>query len=81
MVIAIKLLLSPLLAAVLAVSAGVPPVVQQVLLLECAVPSGAIAAVLASRYGLDRSLAGWLVIGTFLVSLVTIPLVFLLAPV
>lgn len=80
-VIAIKLFLSPLLATVFAISAGVPPVVQQILLLESAVPSGAIAAVLASRYGLDGSLAGWMVVGTFLVSLVTIPLVFILVPV
>lgn len=80
-VIAIKLLLSPLVVTLFAVSAGVPLVVQQILLLESAVPSGAIAAVLASRYGLDRSLAGWMVVGTFLVSLVTLPLVFLLSPV
>lgn len=80
-VIAIKLLLSPLVAAWFAISAGVPLAVQQILLLESAVPSGAIAAVLASRYGLDRSLAGWMVVGTFLVSLVTIPLVFLASPV
>lgn len=79
-VVAIKLFLSPFLVTLFAISAGVPLVVQQVLLLESAVPSGAIAAVLASRYGLDRSLAGWMVVGTFLVSLVTIPLVFVLAP-
>jgi predicted permease len=81
LVIAIKLLLSPLVATVFAISAGVPLITQQILLLESAVPSGAIAAVLASRYGLDRSLAGWMVVGTFLVSLVTIPLVFILSPV
>jgi predicted permease len=79
-VIAIKLLLSPLVATLFAISAGVPLVTQQVLLLESAVPAGAIAAVLASRYGLDRSLAGWMVVATYLVSLVTIPLVFLLSP-
>ena len=81
LVVAIKLLVSPLVAAALALAAGVPPDVQQVLLLESAVPSGAIAAVLASRYGLDRSLAGWMVVGTYLVALATIPLVFALAPV
>jgi predicted permease len=79
-VVAIKLLFSPLVAAFLAVSSGEPLVIQQILLLESAVPSGAIAAVLASRYGLDRSLAGWMVVATFLVSLVTIPLVFLIFP-
>jgi len=81
LVVAIKLLLSPLLAIFFAASAGVPLVIQQALLLESAVPSGAIAAVLASRYGLDRSLAGWMVVGTYLISLVTIPLVFILTPV
>jgi malate permease and related proteins len=79
-VIIIKLLFSPVLAIFFATSAGVPLLIQQILLLESAVPSGIIAAVLASRYGLDGSLAGWMVVGTFLMSLLTIPLVFFMIP-
>lgn len=79
-VIAIKLLFEPLLATCLATSAGVSLMNLQILLLISSVPSGAVAAVLASRYGCDSSLAGWMVVGTFLVSLITIPLVFLFFP-
>jgi predicted permease len=41
-------------------------------------PSGAIAAVVAGRYGCDGALASALVIATYLVSLVTIPLMIFL---
>lgn len=75
-VISIKLLFEPVIATYFATSAGLALTIQQILLLESAVPSGAVAAVLASRYGCDSSLAGWMVVGTYVVSLVTIPLVF-----
>lgn len=80
LVVCIKLLFEPVTATFFAISAGVSLINQQILLLESSVPSGAIAAVLASRYGCDRSLAGWMVVGTYLVSLLTIPLVFLIFP-
>jgi predicted permease len=80
LVVCIKLLFEPMTATFFAVSAGVSSINQQILLLESSVPSGAIAAVLASRYGCDSSLAGWMVVGTYLVSLITIPLVFLIFP-
>lgn len=76
----IKLLFEPLFATLFAIALGEPLITQQLLLLLNAVPSGAIAAVLASRYGCDRSLAGWMVVGTYLVSLVTIPVIFLIFP-
>jgi predicted permease len=81
LVVCIKLLFEPMTATFFAVSAGVSSINQQILLLESSVPSGAIAAVLASRYGCESSLAGWMVVGTYLVSLITIPLVFLIFPV
>lgn len=81
MVISIKMLFEPLIASFFAISLGLPLISQQLLLLESAVPSGAIAAVLASRYGCDSSLAGWIIVATFLASLITIPLVFQLLPV
>lgn len=78
LVVCIKLLFEPIIATFFAVSAGVSLINQQILLLESSVPSGAIAAVLASRYGCDSSLAGWMVVGTYIVSLITIPFVFLI---
>ena len=78
LVVCIKLLFEPAAASFFALSLGVSAINQQILLLECAVPSGAIAAVLASRYHCDSALAGWMVVGTYLVSLVTIPLAFLI---
>ena len=56
--------------------AGVPYVTSLLLLFEAAIASGALAAVMASRYGCDGPLAGWLVMGTYLLSLVTVPFVF-----
>ena len=76
----IKLVFSPFIATFLAISTGESLVIQQILLLESAVPSGAIAAVFASRYGCDSSLAGWMVVGTYILSLATIPLMFLVLP-
>jgi predicted permease len=78
LVIGIKLLFAPVITAYFAISAGQSFINQQILLLESSVPSGAVAAVLASRYGCDGSLAGWMVVGTYLISLITIPLFFLL---
>ena len=80
LVVCIKLLFEPMTATFFAISTGVSLINQQILLLESSVPSGAIAAVLASRYGCDSSLAGWMVVGTYLVSLITIPLVFFIFP-
>lgn len=79
-VICIKLLFEPVIATYIAIFTGESLVIQQILLLESSVPSGAVAAVLASRYGCDSSLAGWMVVGTYLISLVTIPLMFLAFP-
>ncbi|HTY14965.1 MAG TPA: AEC family transporter [Methanoregulaceae archaeon] len=80
LVIAIKLLFEPVFATYFAISAGASVLNQEMLMLESSVPSGAVAAVLASRYGCDSSLAGWMVVGTYLVSLITIPLVFFMFP-
>lgn len=53
---------------------GLPPMERQVAMILAAMPSGAIAAVIADRYGCDGKLAAAIVIGTYLVSLVTLPL-------
>ncbi len=72
----IKLLIEPALVVAYAHVAGVSYVTSLLVLFEAAVPSGALAAVMASRYGCNGPLAGWLVMGTYLLSLVTLPLVF-----
>jgi len=41
-------------------------------------PSGAIAAVVANRYGCDGPLEAGLVIATYIISLITIPLLVLI---
>jgi len=80
-VIFIKLIFEPFFAAACSMLIGIPVISQQLLFLEAAVPSGAIASVLASRYGCDGSLAGWMVIGTYLFSLISIPIGFYLFPI
>lgn len=79
-VVLIKMCIEPMITITLGEFSGLSSMPQGLLLLQSAVPSGAIAAVLASRYGCDGSLAGWMVVGTYLVSLVTIPVIFLLSP-
>lgn len=72
----IKLLIEPALVMGYTQVAGVSYVTSVLLLFEAAIPSGALAAVMASRYGCNGPLAGWLVMGTYLLSLVTVPFVF-----
>jgi hypothetical protein len=73
LVVLIKMLVQPALALLLPHAAGLPLLTQEIILIESAMPSGAIAAVLADRYGCDGPLAAALVIATYLISLVTIP--------
>ncbi len=72
----IKLIFEPALVMGYSQLANVPYLTSQLLLFEAAIPSGAIAAVMASRYGCDGQLAGWLVMGTYVLCLLTIPLAF-----
>jgi malate permease and related proteins len=73
---AIKLIAEPLFAGVGGMFLGLPMIEEEVLILEAAMPSGAVAAVLASRYGCDGAIASSLTLGTYVVSLITIPVVF-----
>ncbi|HII05800.1 MAG TPA: hypothetical protein HA349_00350 [Methanotrichaceae archaeon] len=74
----IKLLAKPLIAFAMAETETLPMTVTEILLIEAAMPSGTVAAVLADRYGCDGSIASALVIATYGLSLVTIPLIMLL---
>lgn len=77
LVVLMKMIVQPTLALFLPYAAGLSPLTQQIILIESAMPSGAIAAVLSSRYGCDGPLAAALVVATYLISLVTIPLLIL----
>lgn len=69
----LSVIIMPLMVYGGAVLVGVPAITREILLIEAAVPSGAVAAVMAERHGCDGSLASILVIVSFLVSLITLP--------
>jgi predicted permease len=75
----IKLIAKPLIAFAMAETEALPLTLTEILLVETAMPSGTIAAVLADRYGCDGSIASALVIATYGLSLITIPIIMLVA--
>ncbi|RPI38772.1 MAG: AEC family transporter [Methanoregulaceae archaeon] len=75
LIVGLKLFLQPLLVLYGASFLSLSPLATEILVIEAAMPSGAVAAVIADRYGCDGPLASALVIATYLVSLLTIPLV------
>lgn len=72
----IKLIAEPIIAAVGGQLMHLPMLEDEILFIEAAMPSGAIAAVLAARYGCDGRIGSLLTLGTYAVSLVTMPLIF-----
>jgi len=54
---AIKLLAKPLIAFAMAETEALPMTLTEILLIETAMPSGTVAAVLADRYGCDGAIA------------------------
>jgi hypothetical protein len=77
-VIVLKLIVEPLVAWLLALSFELPHLQQELLVLQAAMPSGAISAVIAARYGCDGAVASALVIATAILCLVSLPLIVLL---
>jgi predicted permease len=75
LIVGLKLFLQPLFVLYGASLLSLSPLATEILVIEAAMPSGAVAAVIADRYGCDGPLASALVIATYLVSLLTIPLV------
>jgi predicted permease len=75
----IKLIAKPLIAFSMAKTEELPMMLTDILLIEAAMPSGTVAAVLADRYGCDGSIASALVIATYGLSLITIPIIMLVA--
>ena len=68
------MIIQPALVSYGAYAAALPVMNRQVLFVMASMPVGAVAAVLADRYGCDGRLAAVLVVCTYLISLVTIPL-------
>ena len=75
LIVGIKLFLNPVMIYFGATGLGLSGLATEILVIEAAMPSGAIAAVVAGRYGCDGALASALVIATYIVSLLTIPIV------
>ncbi len=79
LVCALKLMLEPLVAGGFAFVLGLPDFQRDILVIEAAMPSGALAAVIAARYGCDAAIASALLIATFVLSLFAVPLIGYLA--
>ena len=75
LVVGLKLFLHPMLVLYGASVASLSSLPTEILVIEAAMPSGAVAAVIADRYGCDGRLASSLVVATYIVSLLTIPIV------
>ncbi len=73
LVASLKLLLEPAVAAAFAWTLQVPQLQKDLLLVEAAMPSGALATVIAARYGCDAAVASALLIATLVLSLLAIP--------
>jgi len=73
-----KLLVEPALAGWSASYLGIPVLEREVLVLETAMPGGTVSAVIAARFGCDGAVASTLVVATYILSLVTLPLMFFL---
>lgn len=74
----INLIAEPLIALAGAHLFGLPQIEEQVLVIEASMPAGAVAAVIAARYGCNGGLASALTIAMYVLSLATIPLIYLL---
>jgi len=74
----INLIAEPLIALGSAHLFCLPQLEEEVLVIEAAMPAGAVAAVIAARYGCNGGLASALTIAMYILSLGTIPLVYLL---
>ena len=75
LVAGLKLIVEPLIAGGLAVVLALPPITRELLILEAAMPSGTLAAVLAARYGCDGAVASAVLMATYILSLVLLPMI------
>lgn len=71
----IKLILEPFVALFFAYSVGIIDMQTTILVLDSSLPSGAVTAILAEKYGCDGGLASTLLVVTYCVAPLTIPIV------
>jgi predicted permease len=74
LVAAIHLLLLPAIVFACGYAAALPAMQRTVAVILAAMPSGAIAGVVAERYGCDGKLASAIIVCTYIISLATLPL-------
>jgi len=74
LVVAIHLIVLPALVFCGGYATAMPVMQRQVAVILAAMPSGAIAGVVAERYGCDGKLAAAIIVCTYLISIVTLPL-------
>lgn len=74
-IVSLKMLLQPALVLLGAGIAGFPDLFTMILVIEASMPSGAVATIIANRYGCDGATASTMVIATYLIGLVTIPFI------
>ncbi len=74
----LSLIFTPLLVYAGANLINASSITQEILVIMASVPSGAIAAVMSERYGCDGPLASTIVILSFFVSLITLPVLSIL---
>lgn len=74
----IHLLILPVIVLIMGDLAGLPDMERYVSVIMAAMPSGAIAGVIADRYGCDGKLAAALIVCTYILCLVTLPLTLVL---
>jgi malate permease and related proteins len=71
----LKLIVEPSVALATALFLGIPALDRELLVLEAAMPSGTLAAVLAARYGCDGAAASAILVATYALSLLALPLI------
>lgn len=71
--VVLKLVIEPLIGWSMTLLVALPDMERQLLILDTALPTGTIAAVVAARYGCDGAMASALVVATLIVSLVLLP--------
>lgn len=78
-VVLIKLFFEPLLCLAGANILDFPELEKEILIIEAGMPSGAVATVVANRYGCDGSFGSILMLITYFVGIISVPLMFYLS--
>jgi hypothetical protein len=76
--ILIKLIIQPLLSYGQATLFHFPPLWNQIVVLEAAMPTAAMTAIFAKKYGCDAELTSILIFATFISSCITMVMMILL---